>query len=136
MKSSAKSAVRALLIATCLFSLVFMAGCGHKDLESYLNKHLDERDAIASVIDESGGTVKIKDNEMVVTYSYDFNLTDDEKEKMAPELEEDVKDRTPDALELIDELQSRTGIRPIVVKIVYLDQSGAEIYSTEISDAK
>lgn len=131
MKTSKRILTGSLILMLVLAMSIMFAGCGGPStLEEYVDSDSEAREMIDSM-STSGMTIDITDNTVTYTYTYDQTFDQDIIDQMAPEMEKTMSSMSSTFEGVASSLEEGSGIEGIVVKVVYLDGAGTEIYSAE-----
>lgn len=133
----AKKILSVGIILTLIMSMaVMLSGCGGpKNLEEYINSNEEAQQSIESLStaseDGSGLTVDVKENTLIYTYKYSQTFEQDIIDQMAPAIEKALNGQAATFENVSSTLEEESGISGIIVKVLYVDGDGNEIYSKE-----
>lgn len=121
-----------LVVVVMIIALISsFAGCTKKPstLEEYVNSNEKAKETIEAFSSpESGLEIKIEENTLIYEFKYDVVFSDEEVALISAELEEAIESM-PGYGTLKSSLMDETGIDGIIVKLIYLNGDGKEIYS-------
>ncbi len=127
-KNQRKTRLIGLLLAAVTATFL-LAGCGEGTLESYLEEHPEEMDAMQRVFSESEMSMDVKDNTVYWTYTYDEVFDSTTIEMMASIFQQQDGELQSAYGTLMDLLQEKSGIEEISVELRFEDADHTEIYT-------
>lgn len=131
MKTAKRILTGSLILSLILAMAIMFTGCGGPEtLEEYVNSDSEAKETIDSM-STSGMSIDITDNTVTYTYTYDQTFDQEIIDQMAPEMEKTMNSMSSTFEGVASTLEEGSGIDGIVVKVVYLDAAGTEIYSAE-----
>ena len=116
-----------LTIISILLLSLFIVGCGSKKprtLEEYISQGQGDNDMLQSIVaDDENATLSVTENTLEITYTVsDVNYTADILNNALSSLGDTFSD-------IIIDVESKTGIDDVKIKVTYVDTNGKEITS-------
>lgn len=138
-KKESKVLALILMLAMVMSVSMLMTSCGSdpSTLEEYVAQDSDLQEQLDSLADsQEGMAVEIKDNQIIYTYTYPQQIDEDVLDDVKAQFESAMESTASTFEGIASSCEEETGISGITVKVVYLNNDGSEIYSSEYSAAE
>ena len=122
-------------LVACVLALVIamsmsLTGCGGMTLEEYVNENETFKKELEAY-STANMEMTISDNTLSYTYVYDQNFDDETIKLLSEQLKNAIEPISGTFTNIKSALEEETGIKDIVVKVVYADKDDTVIYQKE-----
>ena len=132
MKKSKK--LFAVLVMVSVFLIALCACGGPKTLETYLEKHPDEKAKIEDYAKNNNMEITVKDNTVTYLYKMTNDVSDEYMSVYKSAFESSFAKYKTQFTGIVKDLEEETKIKGIKFVVNVVDKSGKDIYSAEFTN--